>query len=274
MSSNNLVTESDSLYQDLDKKSIEELTVLMNNEDKKVAYSVENSLPQINKLIDEVVNAFKNNGRLFYIGAGTSGRLGVLDSSECPPTFGVSSEMVYGVIAGGDQAIRFSVENAEDHKIQAWNDLCAQNITSKDMVIGLSASGTTPYVLSGLKKCRENNIKTGSIVCNPNSIISSEADFPIEVVVGPEFVTGSTRLKSGTAQKLVINMISTISMIKLEKVKGNKMVHMQIKNKKLELRGANMLVQEFGIELDRAINLLNEHKSVFAVSRFLHKNKK
>ena len=214
----------------------------------------------------------QRGGRLFYIGAGTSGRIGILDASECPPTFGVPHDLVIGIIAGGDYAIRKAVENAEDDFSQAWEDLKKHNITSADFVIGIAASGNTPYVIGGLKMARENNINTGSISCNSNSLISAEADFPIEIVVGPEFLTGSTRMKAGTSQKLVLNMISTSVMIKLGKVYGNKMIDMQLSNKKLVQRGVEMIVEELKIDEKLAAELLNKHKSVRAVLLAENKN--
>jgi len=213
-------------------------------------------------LVTEIVAKMKLGGRLFYIGAGTSGRLGIVDASECPPTFGVALDLVNGIIAGGDKAIRKAVENAEDNKTQAWIDLQEQNISTKDVVIGIAASGTTPYVICGLEKCNENNITTGSISCNAGSPLSQTAKFPIEVIVGPEFVTGSSRMKAGTAQKLVLNMISTSTMIQLGKVKGNKMVDMQLSNDKLLDRGVKMIIEEINVSYDEASELLKKYGSV------------
>jgi N-acetylmuramic acid 6-phosphate etherase len=255
-------TEQSSKYEHLEKMSVQELLYNINNEDKTVPIAVEKALPQIEKLIDQIVLKMKLGGRLFYIGAGTSGRIGILDASECPPTFGVPFDLVNGIIAGGDKAIRKAVENAEDSTTQAWIDLCELNITKKDVVIGIAASGTTPYVISGLIKCNENNIITGSISCNEGSPLSETSQFPIEVVVGPEFVTGSSRMKAGTAQKLVLNMISTATMIQLGKVKGNKMVDMQLSNEKLVDRGVKMIMGEIRVSYDEALILLTNYGSV------------
>ena len=255
-------TEQDSLYNNLEDMSISEIISTINREDKTVAIAVEKALPQIELLIQQVVKKLKNGGRLFYIGAGTSGRLGVLDASECPPTFGVPHELVNGLIAGGDMAIRKAVENAEDSTQQGWHDLTSHNISEKDVVIGVAASGTTPYVIHALKKCNEQNIITGCITCNKNSPLSVVSKYPIEVIVGPEFVTGSSRMKAGTAQKLVLNMISTASMIQLGKVEGNKMVDMQLSNDKLVNRGKQMLMDKLGITESNAGKLLETHKNV------------
>jgi N-acetylmuramic acid 6-phosphate etherase len=255
-------TEQSSKYEHLEKMSVQELLYNINSEDKTVPIAVEKALPQIEKLIDQIVLKMKLGGRLFYIGAGTSGRIGILDASECPPTFGVPFDLVNGIIAGGDKAIRKAVENAEDNTTQAWIDLCEFNITPNDVVIGIAASGTTPYVISGLEKCNENNIITGSISCNEGSPLSKTAQFPIDVVVGPEFVTGSSRMKAGTAQKLVLNMISTSSMIQLGKIKGNKMVDMQLTNEKLVDRGVKMIMSEINISYEDASQLLEKHGSV------------
>lgn len=242
--------------------SITELLTNINNEDKTVPMAVEKSIPQIKKLTEQIVNRLRNGGRLFYIGAGTSGRLGVVDASECPPTFGVSHEMVIGLIAGGDVAIREAVEFAEDSTEQGWNDLQENNISSKDIVIGIAASGTTPYVIAALNKCNENNIITGCITCNEGSPLATTAKFPITVVVGPEFVTGSSRMKAGTAQKLVLNMLSTSSMIQLGKIKGNKMIDMQLSNEKLIGRAEKMLVSELNIDIETAKKLLQKYSTV------------
>ena len=255
-------TEKDSNYNHLEKMSVSELLININNEDKTVPQAVEKAIPQIETLIDTIVSQLKIGGRLFYIGAGTSGRLGVVDASECPPTFGVPHDLVIGIIAGGDVAIREAVEFAEDSKDQAWSDLKQYNISSKDVVIGIAASGTTPYVIGGLDICNQNNIVTGCITCNHNSPLSHVAQLPIEVIVGPEFVTGSSRMKAGTAQKLVLNMISTAVMIKLGKVKGNKMVDMQLSNNKLVDRGTKMIMQELNISYKKANALLEEYGSV------------
>ena len=263
-------TEQSSKYQHLEKMSVSELLFNINNEDKTVPLAVEKALPQIKNLVEKVVANMKKGGRLFYIGAGTSGRLGILDASECPPTFGVPFDMVIGLIAGGDNAIRRAVENAEDDKEQAWNDLNACMITDKDIVVGIAASGTTPYVIGGLEKCNENNITTACITCNEGSPLSKVAKFPIEVVVGPEFVTGSSRMKAGTAQKLVLNMISTATMIQLGKVKGNKMVDMQLSNDKLVDRGIKMIMEEINIDYEKAEILLKKYGSVRkAVENFI-----
>ena len=255
-------TESDSNYDGLDKMSTVDLLTNINREDKTVALSVENQIPQIEQLINAIVPKMKIGGRLFYLGAGTSGRLGVIDASECPPTFGVDHGLVIGIMAGGDKAMRKAVEFAEDNTDLGWKDLQTYNINENDVVIGIAASGTTPYVIGALKKCQEENVATGSIVCNANSPVSKVANFPIEVVVGPEFVTGSTRMKSGTAQKLVLNMISTSVMIQLGKVKGNKMVDMHLSNNKLVDRGTKMLMQEIGVDYETANALLKQFSSV------------
>ena len=258
----NKTTESDSNYDCLDKMSTADLLTNINREDKTVALSVEDQIPQIEQLINAIVPKMKIGGRLFYLGAGTSGRLGVIDASECPPTFGVDHGLVIGIMAGGDKAMRKAVEFAEDNADLGWEDLQSHNINKNDVVIGIAASGTTPYVIGALKKCQEENIATGCIVCNTNTPVSQVADFPIEVVVGPEFVTGSTRMKSGTAQKLVLNMISTSVMIKLGKVKGNKMVDMHLSNNKLVDRGTKMLILEIGVDYETAKALLHKFGSV------------
>ena len=255
-------TELDSNYNHLEKMSTSELLTYINNEDKTVALSVEKAIPQIELLSKIIVKKLKNGGRLFYIGAGTSGRLGILDASECPPTFGVSHELVNGLIAGGDTAIRKAVEFAEDSTTQGWKDLLNQQISTKDIVVGIAASGTTPYVISALEMCKKNEIITGCITCNENSPLSNTALYPVEIVVGPEFVTGSSRMKAGTAQKMVLNMISTTTMILLGKVKGNKMVDMQLSNHKLVNRGINMLCEELSIKTSEANMLLKKYGSV------------
>jgi N-acetylmuramic acid 6-phosphate etherase len=255
-------TEQASKYQHLEKMSVIELLENINHEDKTVPLAVEKALPQIEKLVTQIVANMKQGGRLFYIGAGTSGRLGVLDASECPPTFGVSYDTVIGLIAGGDIAIRRAVENAEDNTEKAWLDLEAYLITNKDVVVGIAASGTTPYVISGLEKCNENGIVTGCITCNEGSPLSKVSKFPIEVVVGPEFITGSSRMKAGTAQKLVLNMLSTATMIQLGKVKGNKMVDMQLSNDKLVDRGIKMIMEEIPVTYEKASELLTKFGSV------------
>lgn len=257
-------TEQSSKYEQLEHMSIHELLVNINKEDQTVPLAVEKALPQIETLVQEIVTKMKMGGRLFYIGAGTSGRLGIVDASECPPTFGVPFDIVIGIIAGGDDAIRKAVEFAEDDKEQAWKDLEKWNVTEKDVVIGIAASGTTPYVLGGLEKCNANHISTGGITCNAGSPLALTAQYPIEVVVGPEFVTGSSRMKAGTAQKLVLNMISTATMIQLGKVKGNKMVDMQLSNVKLIDRGVRMIMSEIPVNYDEAAALLNEFGQVRA----------
>ncbi len=256
------VTEQSSNYRDLDKMSTIELIENINKEDKTVAFAVEREKLKIEKLVDVIVSKMERGGRLFYMGAGTSGRLGVVDASECPPTFGVDHGLVIGLIAGGDTAIRKAVEFAEDSQNQGWEDLKAHEISSNDVVIGIAASGTTPYVIGAMEVCKTNNIITGSITCNPNSPIDLLADFPVCPEVGPEFVTGSTRMKSGTAQKMVLNIISTAVMIKLGKVKGNKMVDMQLSNDKLVDRGTKMVANETNVDYETAKMLLIEHGSV------------
>ncbi len=258
-------TEQASKYNHLEQMTTSELLINMNNEDKLVPIAVEKALPQIEAVTLEIVKKLKQGGRLFYLGAGTSGRLGILDASECPPTFGVSHDLVIGLIAGGDTAIRKAVEYAEDSEHQGWQDLLSYNISKNDIVIGIAASGTTPYVISALEQCNTKNIVTGCITCNKNSPLAKTAQFPIEVIVGPEFVTGSSRMKAGTAQKLVLNMLSTATMIQLGKVKGNKMVDMQLSNNKLVERGIKMLVSELNIDYNTAQQLLEEYKSVRAV---------
>ena len=255
-------TEQDSNYDHLEKMEVSELLTHINSEDKTVAVAVEKAMTQIEKLSLQVVKKLQNGGRLFYIGAGTSGRLGILDASECPPTFGVPHELVVGLIAGGDTAIRKAVEFAEDSKTQGWKDIQHHLVSDKDVVIGIAASGTTPYVISALEACNQNNITTGCITCNQNSPLSITAKFPIEIIVGPEFVTGSSRMKAGTAQKMVLNMISTTAMISLGKVKGNKMVDMQLSNNKLVHRGIDMLVKELNIDQETAKNLLEKYQNV------------
>ncbi|MCL9808813.1 N-acetylmuramic acid 6-phosphate etherase [Flavobacterium luminosum] len=255
-------TEQSSKYEHLEQMSVHDLLSNINNEDKTVPLAVEKALPQIETLVTKMVEQMKKGGRLFYIGAGTSGRLGIVDASECPPTFGVPFDLVIGIIAGGDTAIRKAVEFAEDDKEQAWKDLQEWNINENDVVIGIAASGTTPYVIGGLEKCNENNITTGCITCNQGSPLSQTAQLPIEVVVGPEFVTGSSRMKAGTAQKMVLNMISTTAMIQLGRVKGNKMVDMQLSNVKLIDRGTRMIMEEIPVTYEEAEKLLKEFGSV------------
>ena len=256
------ITESPSLYRHLEKKSTLERLADINAEDQKVALAVQKSIHQIAPLIDVITEKMIFAGRLFYIGAGTSGRLGVLDASECPPTFGVPKDWVIGLIAGGDQALRNPVEGAEDNPDQAWMDLAFYNIDDNDVLVGIAASGTTPYVINGLKTANEHGIITGSISCNPNSPLSVVAKYPIEIVVGPEYVTGSTRMKSGTAQKLVLNMISTSVMIKLGRVRDNRMVDMQLSNEKLVDRGVKMVIENTGLNYEDSKALLLEKGSV------------
>lgn len=255
-------TEKSSLYDDLEKMSTAELLMNINKEDQTVSLAVKKVIPQIQKLVDVIAEKMQQGGRLFYIGAGTSGRLGILDASECPPTYGVPDDWVIGLIAGGDRAVRKAVENAEDDWEQAWKDLQVHMINSDDVLVGIAASGTTPYVIGGLKDARKNGVITGCITCNEHSPLAGEADFPIEVVVGPEFVTGSTRMKAGTAQKLVLNMISTTVMIKLGRVVGNKMVDMQLSNKKLVKRGTRMIMKALNIDEKSAEELLIANQSV------------
>jgi N-acetylmuramic acid 6-phosphate etherase len=244
----NRITESESNYRHLEKMPITDILFNINKEDKTVPAVIETAIPQIEQLVQVITDKMLMGGRLFYIGAGTSGRLGIVDASECPPTYGVPPGLVIGIIAGGNKAIMEAVEYAEDDQEQGWLDLQEHDINEKDVVIGIAASGTTPYVISALNKCREHNIITGSISCNPGAPISVAADYPIEVVVGPEFVTGSTRMKSGTAQKLTLNMISTTVMIQLGRVEDNKMVNMQLTNEKIVDRGVKMLMERAGID--------------------------
>ena len=255
-------TEADSNYNHLEKMSVSEILYNINKEDKTVPLAVEKALPEITILTEVVSKKLKNGGRLFYIGAGTSGRLGIVDASECPPTFGVPHGMVIGLIAGGDKAIRDAVEFAEDSKDQGWKDLQAHNISEKDVVIGIAASGTTPYVIGALDNCNKKSIATGCITCNEGSPLANTAQFPIVVMVGPEFVTGSSRMKAGTAQKLVLNMISTAAMVQLGRVKGNKMVDMQLSNNKLVDRGTRMIMDELEIDIKKAAQLLKDYGSV------------
>jgi N-acetylmuramic acid 6-phosphate etherase len=257
-------TEQESLYDDLENKSVSLLLSQMNQEDQKVADAVSEAIPQIQDLVQHILPRMIQGGRLFYIGAGTSGRLGILDASECPPTFGVSNNHVIGLIAGGDGAIREAVEFAEDQVDSGWEDLKDHKINDMDSVIGIAASGTTPYVVEALNTCRKENILTGCITCNENSPLSQSAEFPVEVVVGPEFITGSTRMKAGTAQKLVLNMISTTLMIKLGKVQGNKMVDMQLSNDKLVDRGSRMVVDGTDLDFHTAKKYLLKYGSVRA----------
>ena len=256
------ITESDSNYNNLELKSTKELVNIINDEDMTVASAVKKTLPNLTTLIDKIYLNMKNGGRLFYVGAGTSGRLGILDASECPPTFGVSDKLVIGIIAGGDKAIRKSQEFAEDDYNQGWADLLEFNISKNDSVIGIAASGTTPYVVGAIKKCIEEDVLTGCITCNLNSPLAKASNYPIEVIVGPEVVTGSSRMKAGTAQKLILNTISTTLMIKLGRVKDNKMIDMQLSNNKLINRAERILMKELSIDNDKAKSLLEENKSV------------
>jgi N-acetylmuramic acid 6-phosphate etherase len=259
----NKTTEETSLYRHLEKMPVNEILFNINKEDQKVPLAVAKAIPQITSLVEAVSDKMLAGGRLFYIGAGTSGRLGVVDASECPPTYGVPHGMVIGIIAGGRNAMFNAVEFAEDDLHQAWKDLREHDIHSNDAVIGIAASGSTPYVIGGLRKCREEGILTGSISCNFNAEISQEADFPVEVELGPEFVTGSTRMKSGTAQKLILNMISTAVMIQLGRVEDNKMVNMQLTNEKLIARGTKMLMEKIQLNSpEEAKTLLLKYGSV------------
>lgn len=256
------ITEQTSLYNNLEEKPVLELLTDINHEDQKVAVAVEKAIPQIEKLVTQIVSRMKQGGRIFYMGAGTSGRLGVLDASEIPPTFGMPNTLVIGLIAGGDKALRNPVEKAEDNTEAGWTELQSHNINDRDTVIGIAASGTTPYVIGALAEARRHGILTASISSNPDSPLAQEADVPIEVIVGPEFVTGSSRMKSGTAQKMVLNMITTASMIKLGRVKGNRMVNMQLSNAKLVDRGTRMVSDELGLDYEQANRLLLLHGSV------------
>lgn len=255
-------TELPSHYDRLESMPVGELLANINREDQTVALSVSRALPEIEALVHQVVAKLEKGGRLFYIGAGTSGRLGIVDASECPPTFGVPHDLVNGLIAGGDTAIRRAVENAEDDTQQAWKDLLAHKVSADDVVIGIAASGTTPYVIGGLEACNNNNITTGCITCNEGSPLALAAKYPIVAVVGPEFVTGSSRMKAGTAQKMILNMISTAAMIRLGRIKGNKMVDMQLSNDKLVDRGIRMIMDEIPVARKEATTLLKTYGSV------------
>ncbi|OFX17108.1 MAG: N-acetylmuramic acid 6-phosphate etherase [Bacteroidetes bacterium GWA2_31_9] len=255
-------TESESLYKNLEKLPVKKLLKFINEEDKKVPFAIENCLSDIEKVVNAIVKSLKSGGRLFYIGTGTSGRLGILDASECPPTYGVSADIVIGLIAGGDVAIKQAVEGAEDDVEAGWNDLQRFDINSKDFVIGISASGNTPYTVGAIQNCSKNGILTASITNNKKSILSKESKYSIEVIVGPEFVTGSTRMKSGTSQKMILNMISTSVMIKLGKVKGNKMIELQLKNNKLIDRAIRIISEELKIKRSEAELLLNKYGSI------------
>jgi N-acetylmuramic acid 6-phosphate etherase len=272
-----LTTETESYYKNLQELSLSELLTNINREDERVPQAVKKCLPQIEALTAAIIEKMRKgspgrSGRLFYIGAGTSGRLGILDASECPPTFGVPYDLVIGIIAGGDTAIKQSVENAEDNTEQAWNDLQVFNANEGDVIVGISASGDTPYVLGGLKAANARGITTGCIVCNPDSPIAKTANFPIEPIVGPEFLTGSTRMKAGTAQKLILNMLTTSTMIRLGKVIGNKMVDMQLTNKKLHKRGVRIIVRETGMDETTAESLLQQYGSVRKVIEAANRN--
>ena len=257
-----MITETTSHYDHLEQMSVHDLLTNINDEDKTVPFSVEKAIPQIEALVKEIVKRMKQGGRLIYIGAGTSGRLGVVDASECPPTYGVPHDLVIGLMAGGDGAIRKAVEFAEDDAEQAWKDIAPYLPDEHDTVIGIAASGRTPYVIGGLNQARAAGLLTGCVVCNPGSAVAQAAAFPVEVVVGPEFVTGSTRMKAGTAQKLVLNMISTSVMIQLGRIKGNKMVDMQLTNIKLQDRAAKMVMDEIGVSREEAEELLAKFGNV------------
>ena len=256
------ITEKASLYNELEKKSVQQILEEINTEDQKVALAVKKAIPQVEKLVSQIVPRMKKGGRIFYMGAGTSGRLGVLDASEVPPTFGMPPTYVIGLIAGGDRALRNPVENAEDDLSRGWQELEEHDVNVNDVVIGIAASGGTPYVIGALHKARAHGILTGCITSNPDSPMAAEADIPIEMIVGPEYVTGSSRMKSGTGQKMILNMITTATMIQLGRVKGNKMVNMQLSNKKLIDRGTRMIVDELGLEYNNARELLLLHGSV------------
>lgn len=256
------ITEQPSLYNDLEKKSVREILEDINREDQKVAIATQKAIPQVEALVKEIVPRMKAGGRIFYMGAGTSGRLGVLDASEIPPTFGMPNTLVIGLIAGGDTALRNPVEKAEDNTTRGWEELLGYGINPNDTVIGIAASGTTPYVIGALREARKHGILTACIASNPDSPMAAEADIPIEMIVGPEYVTGSSRMKSGTGQKMILNMISTSVMIQLGRVKGNKMVNMQLSNQKLVERGTRMIVEELGLDEEQAKTLLLMHGSV------------
>lgn len=262
MTSDNNITESESLYSDIDRMPAKQILEYINDEDRKIAAIVRSVIPAIEKLVEGVVERMKKGGRLFYIGAGTSGRLGIVDASEIPPTFGLDHGFVIGLIAGGDRAIRKAVEKAEDNEELGWKDMESYNIDKTDTVVGIAASGRTPYVTGALRRARAKGILTACITNNPGTELEKNADIPIVAVTGPEFVTGSTRMKAGTAQKLILNMLTTTVMIKLGRVRGNKMVHMQLTNQKLIERGTRMLVDELGIDSDKARKLLLLHGSV------------
>jgi N-acetylmuramic acid 6-phosphate etherase len=269
-----LATEAESLYDNLQDMSVHDILTSINQEDRKVPDALHQAIPAIESLVNAALVKMQEGGRLFYMGAGTSGRIGVLDASECPPTFGVAPDLVTAIMAGGDSAIRSAAEGAEDDPHQGWIDLQNHNITDKDFVIGIAASGRTPYVVEALKTCRQHQIMTGCVVCNANSPIAAQSDYPVEVVAGPEFITGSTRMKAGTAQKLALNMISTSLMIRLGRVQGNRMVHMQLTNEKLVKRGTDMVVQQTGLDAAQAESLLKQYGSVKLAVDAFHNNQK
>lgn len=254
-------TETDSYYDNLDKMNLKDILISINNEDKKVPIEIEKIIPQVESLVNAVLVKLSKGGRLFYIGAGTSGRLGILDAAECPPTFGIENKII-GIIAGGERALTHAVENAEDDVDAGWNDLLKHTVSPDDFVIGISSSGATPYIAGALYKCNQHSIETGSITCNHDAPISKEAKYPVEVIVGPEFVTGSTRMKAGTAEKLILNMISTSLMIKLGRVRGNKMIDMQLVNSKLIERGIKIIQDSLNINYEGAKDLLIKCGSV------------
>ena len=256
------ISEEPSLYNDLEKKSVREVLEEINTEDQKVALAVKKAIPQIETLVDLIVPRMKKGGRILYIGAGTSGRLGVLDASEIPPTFGMPPTLIIGLIAGGDTALRHPVEHAEDDELKGWQELMNHHVNTKDTVIGIAASGSTPYVIAALHEAHAHGILTGCITSNPDTPMAAEVDVPIEMIVGPEFITGSSRMKSGTGQKMILNMISTAVMIRLGRIKGNKMVNMQLTNQKLIDRGTRMIVEELGVDYGKAHTLLLMHGSV------------
>lgn len=267
-------TEADSHYNHLESMSVRELLTNINREDQTVAHSVSKTIPQIEAAVSVIVEKLKNGGRLFYLGAGTSGRLGIVDASECPPTFGVHEDLVIGLIAGGDAAIRKAVEFAEDSEEEGWKDLQAYQITNKDFVVGIAASGTTPYVVGAIEYCNENGIDTSCITCNEGSPLALAAKYPIVAVVGPEFVSGSSRMKSGTAQKMILNMISTTTMIKLGRIKGNRMIDMQLSNHKLIERGIRMIQEELKVSKEEASDLLHKYKNVRdAINNYDHEQR-
>lgn len=265
------ITEQDSLYNDLERKSVRELLEDINTEDQKVALAVRKTIPKIEELVLQIVPRMKQGGRIFYLGAGTSGRLGVLDASEIPPTFGMPPTLIVGLIAGGDTALRNPVENAEDDEERGWQELLEHQVNTKDTVIGIAASGTTPYVIGALRKARERGILTASISSNPDSPMAMEVDVAIDMIVGPEFVTGSSRMKSGTGQKMILNMISTSVMIRLGRVKGNRMVNMQLTNQKLVDRGTRMVAEELGLSYNQSRHLLLMYGSVQEAVEAYHK---